>query len=325
MSYTHLTEVERYQIRAMLTAQYTLRAIAEVLGRCPSTISREIKRNHGQRGYRPKQAHQKARQRASTCRRRVRIGPRQWREIERLLRLDWSPEEIAGRLRLEGTARISPEWIYQYVYADKALGGDLHTHLRCQKKRRKRYGSGVQRRGQIAGRIGIEWRPLEVEQRTTVGHWEADTIIGKGGKAGCLTTVERYSLFTRIAKLNRRTARQTARKLRQRLAPLAKAVISITADNGKEFTDHQDVSNTLGCDFYFADPYAAWQRGTVENTNGLIRQYLPKGRDLSTLIGPEICKIENRLNHRPRKCLGYLTPQEVFHDTQLQLTVALRS
>ena len=153
MNYTHLTQEERYQIRAMLTAQCSLNAIAEVLGRSRSTISREVRRNRGQRGYRPKQAHQKARERAVACRRRVRISPEQWREVERLLRLDWSPEEITGRLRLEGMSRISPEWIYQYVYADKALGGDLHTHLRCQKKRRKRYGSGVERRGQIAGRV----------------------------------------------------------------------------------------------------------------------------------------------------------------------------
>lgn len=183
MNYTHLTQEERYQIHAMLTAQCSLNAIADVLGRSTSTISREIQRNRGQRGYRPKQAHQKARERALASRRRVRISAEQWREVERLLRLDWSPEEITGRLRLEGTGRVSPEWVYQYVYAYKALGGDLHTHLRYQKKRRKRYGSRTGRRGQIPGRIGIEWRPPEVEQRIAVGHWEADTIIGNGSKA----------------------------------------------------------------------------------------------------------------------------------------------
>lgn len=324
MNYTHLTKEERYQIRAMLSAEYTQRDIARELGRSPSTISREIRRNRGQRGYRPKQAHELAEERARSCRCRHRITLDQWRIVKRLIQRDWSPQQIAERTCLEGSVRISHEWVYQFVYADKVLGGDLYTHLRCQKLRRKRYGSGTQRRGKIIDRVGIELRPAAVDERTEIGHWEADTIIGKGRRGACLTVVERVSRYTRLAKLNRRTARATACQLRNRLRPLIKAVRTITGDNGKEFGDHPRVSSGLECDFYFADPYCSWQRGTNENMNGLIRQYLPKGRDLRTLTGPEIRMIENRLNYRPRKCLGYLTPHEVFHDTQLQLTVAPR-
>ena len=325
MNYTHLTEEERYQIRAMLVAEFSIREIAQRLGRSASTICREIRRNRGQRGYRPKQAQEQAEQRASACRSRCRITPEQWRCVRRLLQRDWSPEQVAERTWLEGTVQVSHEWIYQFVYADQAVGGDLHTHLRCQKQRRKRYGSGRQRRGQIIGRVGIEQRPSAADERVEVGHWEADTIVGKGRRGACLTVVERRSRFTRLAKLNRRTARATARRLQDRLKPLVRAVRTITFDNGKEFANHRRVSTDLTCKTYFADPYASWQRGTNENTNGLIRQYLPKNRDLTALPGAEIRMIENRLNHRPRKCLGYLTPHEVFYNTQESLTVAPRS
>ena len=175
MNYTHLTEEERYQIRAMLVAEFSIREIAQRLGRSASTICREIRRNRGQRGYRPKQAQEQAEQRASACRSRCRITPEQWRCVRRLLQRDWSPEQVAERTWLEGTVQVSHEWIYQFVYADQAVGGDLHTHLRCQKQRRKRYGSGRQRRGQIIGRVGIEQRPSAADERVEVGHWEADT------------------------------------------------------------------------------------------------------------------------------------------------------
>jgi len=325
MSYTHLTEEERYQIHAMIVAGSSVRAIADSLQRSPSTISREVRRNCGQRGYRPKQAHTLARGRARACRQRPRITLEQWRQVSERLRDGWSPEEIAGRARLEDSLKISHEWIYQFVYADKSAGGGLHTNLRCQKQRRKRYGSGRQRRGQIADRVGIEERPASVNDRSEIGHWEADTIRGKNQRGSCVTVVERMSRFTRLGKLNRSTAKKTAERLRKRLQPFADVVSSITSDNGKEFTAHRQISQSLDCEFYFADPYASWQRGTNENTNGLIRQYLPKSRDLRTLTGSEIRMIENRLNHRPRKCLGYLTPHEVLYNERLEMTVALRS
>ena len=325
MNYTHLTKEERYQTWALLRAGYSQRQIARQLGRSPSTVCREIRRNRGLCGYRCRQAHLMAQARARRCRNRRRISPEQWRAVERLVRREWSPEQIAERLRLEGELRISHEWIYQFIYADKELGGGLHRHLRIQRKHRKRYGSGRQRRGRIIARRGIEERPMAADERAEIGHWEVDTMIGRRGKSVCLTAVDRRSRFTRIAKLQRRTARLATRRLCERLKPLIDAVQTITGDNGKEFSDHARISAGLDCRFYFADPYASWQRGTNENTNGLIRQYLPSKRDLSTLTGGEIQKIENRLNHRPRKCLGFLTPHEVFYETQLKLAVAPRS
>lgn len=323
-NYTHLTQEERYQIYVLMKAGHQKQQIATLLGRSPSTIGRELRRNRGQRGYRPKQAQAMAEQRARASHARPRITEAQWQAVATLIRQDWSPEQIADRARLEGTLAISHEAIYQFIYADKRAGGDLWRHLRCQKPYRKRYGSGRERRGQIPGRVGIEQRPPEIERRDRIGHWEADTVHGRRRHGAVLSLVERCSRLTRLGKLTHATAEAVRVAARRRLRPLAHAVDSLTADNGKEFAGHAQISADLDADFYFADPYSSWQRGTNENTNGLIRQYLPKSRDLTTLTGPELRRIENRLNHRPRKCLGYLTPYEVFHNTQLTLTVALR-
>ena len=323
-SYTHLAQEERYQIHALMKAGHEQDEIAVVIGRSPSTISRELRRNRGHRGYRPRQAQEMATARASASRTRPRIGGRQWAAVGALIRRDWSPEQIADRARLEGTLAISHESIYQFVYADKAQGGDLAARLRAQKPYRKRYGSGRERRGRIPGRVGIEQRPPAVERRDRIGHWEADTVQGRRRLGALLSLVERCSRLTRLAKLPRASAEAVRRGACRRLKPIVHAVDSLTADNGREFAFHQRIAADLNADFYFADPYCAWQRGTNENTNGLVRQYLPKSRDLTTLTGAEIRMIENRLNHRPRKCLGYLTPYEVFHDTRLTLTVALR-
>lgn len=324
MSYTHLTREERYQIWSLRRVGQSRQRIAKVLERDVSTISRELRRNQGARAYRPGQAHRWACERACASRSRARITARQWRGISGLIEQDWSPEQIAARARHEGTLSISPEWIYRFVYADRACGGELHRHLRCQRQRRKRYGSGRQRRGRIVGRVGIEHRPASAESRREVGHWEGDTLIGKGKRGASLTTVERCSRLLRMAKLSRRTTRVVRRQFRRCLGVYADKVKTVTLDNGKEFAGHADLARDLGCSIFFADPYASHQRGTSENTNGLIRQYLPKDRDLTTLTGAEIRSIENRLNNRPRKCLGFLTPYEVFHETRMELTVALR-
>ncbi len=237
---------------------------------------------------------------------------------------DWSPEQISDRAQLENTLAISHESIYQHVYADKARRGDLCARLRPPKPYRKRYASGRERRGHIPARVGIAHRPAEVERRDRIGHWEADTVHGRRRAGAVLSLVERCSRLTRLSKLPRASADAVRRGARRRLGPIAHAVDSVTADNGKEFARRQQIAADLDADFYFADPYAAWQRGSNENTNGLIRQYLPKSRDMTTITGPEIRMIETRLNLRPRKCLGYLTPYEVFHNTRLTLTVALR-
>lgn len=325
MAYTHLTLEERYQIWADRKAGRSWQEIGEALGRSKATISREWRRNQGRRGYRPAQAHRRARERARHSRTRIRIGAWQWRLVERLLRQDWSPEQIAERGQQEATLSISPEWIYLYVYGDKALGGSLWRHLRCRAKYRKRYGSGRERRGRMPHRVGIEARPRAAAERTELGHWEGDTLVGYRRRGAVLTAVERRSRYTRLAKLGRRTAQATRRAFQRRLGTLSDRVRTCTLDNGREFADHPGIAKDLNARMYFADPYASWQRGTVENTNGLIRQYLPKTCDLRDLSGRKIQMIEQRLNLRPRKCLDYLTPYEVFYNTRLQLTVAPRS
>lgn len=323
MSYTHLSSEERYQIHALCKSGQSLRAIGAVLGRSPATISRELRRNHGLRGYRPAEADGLARGRAAWSRSRPRITQRQWREIARLLEREWSPQQIAERCRREGSLAISAEWIYLFIYAHKRDGGTLWSHLRIRKLRRKRYAGGRDRRGQIPFRIGIEQRGRSADRRLHRGHWEGDTL--HGGRAGVISLVDRKSRLTRLGKVLRRTAAQARSAIRRRLALLPHRARSLTVDNGREFADHRGIARDLGARVYFARPYAAWQRGTNENTNGLIRQYLPKQRNLLALSGPEICRIENRLNHRPRRCLGYRTPHEVFYNVRHKLTVALRS
>ena len=311
MKYTQLTQEQRYQIQALLKMGHSQTKIADALGVHKSTISRELQRNHGKRGYRPKQAHQFALQRRKRAQKRITADI--WALVEARLRQDWSPEQIAGRFKEAGLA-ISHEHIYQYIYADKRVGGDLWKHLRCQKKRRKRVGS-YDRRGKIPNRKSIEQRPEVVEQRTRLGDWEVDLMVGKGHQGVLVTLTERKSRFT----LLRRVANKQTQLVSQAILELLQWVSSlesITADNGKEFAAHQHISQTLAVDFYFAHPYSSWERGTNENTNGLIRQYLPKSRSLKNLSFQEETMIMDRLNLRPRKCLDFRTPYEVFFGHQ---------
>jgi IS30 family transposase len=323
MRYQHLTLEERYQIYAYRQAGFSLRAIAAQLQRSASTISREIQRNRHKRGYRPAMAQRLAAARARTSRTRPRIEPRQWQGIAALVRQEWSPEQIAWRARHEGTLLISPTWIYRHIAMDRASGGQLWRHLRCQ-KRRRRYGSGAKRRTLIRHRVGIEQRPATVADRQELGHWEGDTIIGHRFQGAALTLVERTSRYLRIGRLPNLQAAHVTAAFRNRLHRLSGRVRTITLDNGTEFAGHAKVARALSANIYFADPYAPWQRGTNENTNGLIRQYLPKSQPLHKLTDAQVTRIERRLNHRPRKCLGFLTPHEVFNDTRQKLTVALR-
>ena len=308
MSYTQLTREQRYQIYALKKEQHSQTEMARNLGVHKSTISRELARNQGQRGYRPKQADELAQ-----ARKQQRVPPRipaqQWQQVEALLCQQWSPEQIAGRLRLEGQPTVSHERIYQYVYADKRAGGTLHRHLRCQTQRRKRYGT-YSRRGQIPNRVLIDQRPAVVEHKGRVGDWEADTIIGRHHQAAMVSLVERRSKLTRLAKVARNTAALVTQAVSTQLEALT--VKSITSDNGREFAQHQQISQRLKADFYFAHPYHSWERGLNENTNGLVRQYFPKQSEFSKIADRQITKVEARLNNRPRKTLGYKTPNEVF-------------
>jgi len=322
--YTQLTQEERYQIRGLLKAGYEVSEIAKETGRHRSTIYREIGRNIGKRGYRPAQAHRLARERRQAAVTR-RISDDDWQHAERLIRFDLSPEEASVRLFMEQGIKISPEWIYLHIYEDKAAGGDLWHHLRCQKKRRKRYGSGRNRRGQLRDRVSIDERPVVVDRRSRLGDWEGDTIIGAGRRGVLISLVERKSGFTLIGKLTRKTAEQTRDAATNLLEPLKDLVHTITVDNGKEFALHQEIAKSLDADVYFAHPYSSWERGTNENTNGLIRQYFPKKHDFTSITDDEIAEAMFRLNHRPRKRLGYKTPYEVVFKTSTLLTVALQS
>jgi IS30 family transposase len=308
MHYTQLTREQRYQIKALLDIGSSRTEVAQQLGVNKSTISREVQRNRGQRGYRPKQAHEKALKRRKE-KARTKISPETWALVEEKIREDWSAEQISGRLKAEGMA-ISHELIYQHIYADKRAGGSLWTHLRYQKKRRKRYGKR-DRRGKIPNRKSIEERPEIVEQRTRFGDWEVDLILGKDQQGAVVTLTERKSRFTLLRHVSRKQSDLVA----QAVIALLKWVAhleSITSDNGKEFTAHLEISQVLSVNFYFAHPYASWERGTNENTNGLIRQYLPKHRSLKKLSFQEETMIMDRLNLRPRKFLDFRSPFEVF-------------
>ncbi len=311
MNYTHLTREERYQIYALKRAGQTQSQIAAVLLRSESTISRELRRNSGGRGYRPKQADRKANERRAINARR--IDDKTWQFArEKLSEEQWSPQQISGH------ANISTETVYQRVYADKQNGGLLWTHLRCQKKRKKRYGK-TERRGQIPNRLFIEERPAIVEQRERIGDWEADTIIGKNHRQAIVSIVDRKSGMTLIRKVERKTAEAVGEAMIALLKPFRKKVHTITSDNGREFANHQSIAKALKAKFYFAHPYASWERGTNENTNGLIRQYFPKHRDFTTIKQKEIDIAMRKLNDRPRKRLGYLTPNQVFFNPRLAL------
>lgn len=325
MDYTHLTEEERYQIYELLGAGVSQAAIAKQLGRSASCICRELQRNWGQRGYRPRQAQAKAVARRQACQNGRQIDNEVWSRVEDRLRLDHSPEQIAQALKAEALGCVSHERIYQWIYANKKSGGNLHTHLRCQKMRRKRYGSGQQRRGQIPNRRGIEERPLVVETRQRVGDWEADTVLGTQASVALVTLTERNTRTTLVAKVFARTADQVAAAIITLLTPFKAFVHTITFDNGKEFTGHEAIAKALGTDCYFADPYSSWQRGLNENTNGLLRQYFPKGQSLDLVTDKEVAFAVNRLNTRPRKCLEWKTPHQALQAAAKNQGVALRT
>ena len=320
--YTQLTQDQRYQIYAMNKAGFTQKDIAIEIGVHRSTISRELSRNKGLRGYRPQQAHSVALSRRDKA--VPRIVSSHWQEIERLLRGYWSPEQIAWRLYEEQGYRISHEWIYQYIYRDKRQGGSLYRYLRCQKQRKKRYGSH-ERRGQIPHQKMIDDRPAIVEGRTRLGDWEGDTIVGKAHRGVLISMVERKSRYTVLGHAKHKTKDLVADEVISTMQPYQGQCETITYDNGREFTDHKRMAEALDADIYFAHPYSSWERGTNENTNGLIRQFFPKKTSLLKVSKESLQSTMDRLNHRPRKTLNYRTPHEAFYSSKETLTVALKT
>lgn len=328
--YTQLTIEQRYQISGLKKAGFNQSKIALDLNVHKSTISRELMRNKGQRGWRPLQAQGKATGRRQSIARASKFRPEDWLEVDRLVRQDLSPAQISGRMASENTLQISHETIYRHIYDEKRAGGDLWLHLRCQKPRRKRYGSGQERRGTLKNRIVIDERPAIVEMKERVGDWEGDTVIGKGQKGALLTLVERASRFTLASMLPTKHADGITAAAIALLGPHKRKRHTMTFDNGKEFAGHEMMAEKLKMAVYFAHPYHSWERGLNENTNGLLRQYFPKGTYFEEVTEAQVQTAVDRLNHRPRKILGFKTPFEVFWGKTMRYTasplkVALRT
>ncbi len=328
MDYKHLTEEERYQIDDLRREGFNQAEIAKRIGRSPSTLSRELRRNEGERGWRPRQAQLKSVERLVTrgSNNARKISEAAWEYAEKHLTEDqWSPQQIAGRLELEGMETISHETIYKRILEDKNEGGDLYIHLRCKKKRKKRYGSARSTRGTIPNRVDIDQRPAIVESRKRIGDWEGDTIIGShDGGAVIASMVERKSRFTVLVKSKNKTTTEVTERINQHMLPIADLVHTVTLDNGKEFSSHEIMATMLDAKIYFAKPYHSWERGLNENTNGLVRQYFPKKIPFDNITNHELQRVAKKLNDRPRKCLGYKTPYEVFSKSCEQRGIALR-
>ena len=312
MAYKRVTAEERGCIYRWRREGRTQSEIARRLDRDPGSISREIARNRGRRGYRPKQAHEKAQAQSK------RAGPRRFTaevraDAEARLKKGWTPAIIGGRARLEGRPWVCAETIYTHIYADAKAGGTLWKNLpRAKRKRRRRCprqdGRG---RGQIPNQRRIDTRPAEVETRLTVGHWEGDLINGANGTGNLATEVERCTRFTLVGRTKTKEAPEVTRKMCALFKTLPpKARLSTTLDNGKEFAHHEDLALGAGIDVFFAHPYHSWERGTNENTNGLIRRLYPKKSSFAGIGKAELKRIEAFLNDRPRKCLGWSTPRE---------------
>jgi transposase, IS30 family len=316
MEYKHLTEEERYHIDDLRRHGLSQNQIAKLLGRSPSTLSREINRNTGERGWRPRQAQLKAIERLTTrgSNNASKVSGEAWEYAQKhLIKDQWSPEQISGRAALEGLLSISHETIYQRILEDKNAGGNLYTHLRCKKKRKKRYGSARSRRGTIPNRVDIDARPAIVDSRKRIGDWEGDTIIGSHtGGAVIASMVERKSRFTVLSKSKNKTTTAVIKSINQHMLPIADLVHTVTLDNGREFSLHEIMAEALDADVYFAKPYHSWERGLNENTNGLVRQYFPKKIPFDNITNHGLQIVAKKLNDRPRKCLGYKTPFEVF-------------
>ena len=308
----HLTVEQRYEISVLYGKGYSQKAIAKDLQKDKSVISRELKRNCDKRSGEYKadlaQCKHEKRQKEKPKHRRFTKEVEQYVTIQ--LQEDLSPEQIAGRAKLDGITCVSHERIYQFVYSDKRKKGTLHCHLRRKGRRYRKRGNNKDQRGIIKNRKSIIERPKIVDEQTRLGDLEIDTIIGKNHQGAIVTINERRSGYLWMSKLDGKNAEQLKDKTIALLHPNRDWIHTITGDNGKEFAEHEKISTGLNIDFYFADPYSSWQRGANENTNGLIRQYIPKKSSFESIKNQDITHIQNKLNNRPRKKLNFLTPKE---------------
>ena len=317
MTYCQLTSGERYMLAALRKQGLNQSQIAQALGRHRCTISREVRRNSSRlRGhYRPSKAQERTQGRRSRSRRNLRFTALDFAQVNELLCRQWSPEQVAGHLSRRGQLTISHETIYRHIWRDKKSGGLLHTHLRgAHKRRRKRYGS-YDSRGKLAGKRLISERPPAVETRRQTGHWEIDTVMGTGSKDCIVSLVERKSGLVVIGKLEDRTTASLNRRVIRLINGHDGPFETITADNGTEFHDYKGIEERTQAIFYFARPYHSWERGSNENANGLIRQYLPRGTSM-TGLSQQLCNaIARKLNTRPRKRFGFRTPLECYNES----------
>lgn len=315
MAHEHLSQGERYAIGRLKSKGMSLREIATRLDRSPSTITRELKRNTCQRDgyYRPERAHERALNRRWSTRKKSQYGTQDWAKVEGGLREEWSPKQLLGLLWKDGESPMSYQTVYRHVQRDRKAGGTLWRHMRHMSKYgRKRRGSPATR-GRLAGKRHISERPPEVETRQEVGHCEIDTVMGAEPAGPCLlTVVERTTGYVEIQLLQARTMEQANDGLARAIIGLQKVTKTMTADNGTEFHGYKEVEKRFKVDFYFATPYHSWERGTNENTNGLIRQYLPKGSSFKKLRQADCDRIARKLNNRPRERLGFFTPAQAL-------------
>jgi len=317
MKYRQLSPAERYMLATLRRQGYNKSQIARLLGRHRSTVCRELRRNSTRADgrYRASTAQEHTNGRRSRPRRNSRFTACDFALVEELLCRQWSPEQVAGHLARTGQLSISHETIYRHVWRDKKEGGTLHAHLRgARKRRRKRYGT-YDSRGRLSGKRLIAERPAEVDERREVGHWEADTVMGAGSRDCVVTLVERKTGLLLIGKLSDRTAASLSRRAVGLMRGHGGRFETVTADNGTEFHDYQRIERRTGAAFYFARPYHSWERGSNENANGLLRQYLPKGVSMAGLTQHRCNAIARKLNTRPRKRLGFRTPLECFSES----------
>ncbi|MEI8328385.1 MAG: IS30 family transposase [Chlamydiia bacterium] len=319
--YHHLTKDQRFQFYALKCSGKSTDDVAVQLGVHRSTLYRELRRNVGQNGY----AYQEADDQASTRKqaaelKRRKIAGELIAVVEGKLALQWSPEQISGWLKTQTSPSISHETIYKHIWEDKRQGGSLYKNLRHHGKKYNKRGSGKAGRGCIPGRVDIAERPAIVDEKSRLGDWELDTIIGREHKGAIVSMVERHSKLTRLAKVEQKTALQVKEALLFKLENIIDCVHTLTSDNGKEFAYHQDIASQLEASMYFARPYHSWERGLNEHTNGLVRQYLPKHERLDTVTQERVDEIENLLNNRPRKILQFRTPLEVFNQRRAEVT-----
>ncbi|MDP3022356.1 MAG: IS30 family transposase [Sulfuricurvum sp.] len=314
MSYNQLTMVQRYQIEALRRERVSLSAIAKALGVHRSTIGREIRRNELDTGeYQAYYAQVSARLRYQRKQKNKKLNGAHQRYIHAKLKEGWSPEQIAGRMSLDGLIALSHETIYRYIYRRMREGHkELAQYLRHKHRKYKTRKGIYELRGKIPRAKPIHQRDTIVEEKSRIGDFEADTIIGKDHEQSIVTLVDRHSKFTLMHKAPSKEAFEVTQVIVKLMEPLKGVIRTITSDNGKEFANHAYIEQKLGVDFYFAEPYKSWQRGLNEHTNGLIREYIPKKTKFETISDKFIVDIQEKLNHRPRKILGYKTPHEVF-------------